>query len=75
MRVTIQQAKTQLSQLIRRACEGEEVIILRGTKPVARLEVIEETRAARTPGAWKGRVEVRPEFFDTLPPEELEECE
>jgi len=35
--VTIRQAKAQLSQLIKKACEGEEIIILRGKKPVVQL--------------------------------------
>jgi prevent-host-death family protein len=35
--VTIHQAKTNLSRLIQKASEGEEVIIARGSKPVARL--------------------------------------
>ena len=35
--VTIHQAKTNLSKLIERASQGEEIIIARGSKPVARL--------------------------------------
>ena len=70
--VTIQQAKAQLSRLIRRACEGEEIIILRRKKPVVRLVAIEKEHIDRKPGAWKGKIKIGPEFFEPLPPEELE---
>ena len=35
--VTIQKAKTQLSRLIKKTCQGEEIIIARGTHPVVKL--------------------------------------
>jgi prevent-host-death family protein len=70
--ITIHKAKTQLSRLIEKACRGEEIVIARGSKPVVRLVAIEDGRADRTPGAWKGKLHVGPEFFDSLPPEELE---
>jgi len=73
--VTIHKAKTQLSRLIQKACRGEEIIIARGSKPVARLVAIEDTPAQRVPGAWKGKVHVGPEFFEPLPPEELDAWE
>ena len=40
MVVTVHEAKTQLSKLIRAAEAGEEVIIARGNKPVVRLEAL-----------------------------------
>ena len=42
--VTIHQAKTNLSRLIEKASEGEEVIIARGSKPVARLVPVGEVK-------------------------------
>jgi len=71
LNVTIHKAKTNLSRLIERACQGEEIIIFRGAKPVVRLVAIEEKREERQPGAWKGKVKVGSEFFEPLPPEEL----
>ena len=44
-RVTIHAAKTHLSRLIRRACAGEDIIIARGAKPVARLVLVEAVGA------------------------------
>jgi len=70
--ITIHKAKTQLSRLIKKAARGEEIIIARGKQPVARLVGIEKETGNRKPGAWKGKVKIGPEFFEPLPPEELE---
>lgn len=65
--VTISEAKTNLSRLIRKAANGEEVVISRRSKPVARLVPISEVRGRRRPGSMKGRLEVGPDFFRALP--------
>jgi prevent-host-death family protein len=70
--VTIQQAKAQLSRLIKKACEGEEIVIVRGNKPLVRLVAIEKAQLDRNPGAWKGKIKIGPGFFEPLPSEELE---
>lgn len=69
--VTIHQAKTNLSRLIQRASHGEEVIISRGSQPVARLVPIGGTKGQRKPGSLKGKLVVGREFFDPLPAGEL----
>ncbi len=71
--VTIHQAKTNLSKLIARAEAGEEVVILRGKNPVARLEPITKKKGQRVPGLLKGKIPDLPDefFFDPLPEEEL----
>lgn len=69
--VTIHQAKTNLSRLIKKASEGEEVIIARGSKPVARLVPVGEVKGKRQPGSLKGKLRVGPEFFEPLPMREL----
>jgi prevent-host-death family protein len=69
--VTIHQAKTNLSRLIRKASSGEQVIISRGSKPVARLVPIGETEGRRKPGSLKGKLVVGREFFGPLPGSEL----
>ena len=68
---TIHQAKTNLSQLIERACRGEEIVISRGPEPVARLVPISGVKGRRKPGALRGKLRVPPGFFDPLPAEEL----
>lgn len=69
---SIHAAKTQLSRLIERAERGEEVIIARGSTPVARLTRLQAPRPARRFGAMRGRAKVGKAFFEPLPPDELE---
>jgi antitoxin (DNA-binding transcriptional repressor) of toxin-antitoxin stability system len=70
---TIFEAKTNLSELLRRAQLGEEVQITSGRerKPVARLVAINPASESRRIGFLKGRGNVGPEFFDPLPEDEL----
>jgi prevent-host-death family protein len=70
--VTIHKAKTELSKLIEKACRGEEIVIARGKTPVVRLVAIGDKKGQRKPGALRGKLKVGPEFFEPLPPEELE---
>ena len=64
----IGEAKTQLSKLVHRAEGGEEIVLRRGRRPVARLVAIaaEEPRARRKPGRMRGRISMR-EDFDEWP--------
>lgn len=55
MEVTSHQAKTQFSKLIAAAERGEEIIIARRDKPVARLSMIEEYSGKNRIGGLKGR--------------------
>ena len=70
--ITIHKAKTQLSRLIEKACRGEEIVIARGSEPVVRLVPIADKHGGRKPGSLRGKLHVGPEFFEALPPEELE---
>jgi prevent-host-death family protein len=72
--ISIHVAKTHLSRLIARAEAGEEIVIARGRKPVAKLVPI-APKPKRVFGALKGRLSVGPEFFAPLPPEELKSWE
>jgi len=70
--VTIHQAKTQLSKLIAKAQAGEEVVIMRGKRPIARLLPIIQTQGKRLPGRLKGKIGLPNSFFfDPLPEAEL----
>jgi len=69
--VTIHVAKTHLSRLIARAAAGEEIVILRGKTPVARLTAIASTPCKRRFGAYRGEFDVPESFFDPLPADEL----
>jgi prevent-host-death family protein len=69
--VTIHEAKTHLSRLLKKAANGEEVIIARGATPIARLVPIGAAGGRRRPGLMKGLLSVGPEFFEPLPDDEL----
>lgn len=69
--VNIHDAKTHLSKLIERASRGEEVIIARAGKPVARLTALEPVEHGRRFGAMKGKATVDDRFFEPLPEDEL----
>ena len=71
MTVKIQKAKKNLSRLIKKALAGEEVIIARGSKHVARLVPIAEAMKKRQPGSMKGKLSIGPEFFEPLSDDEL----
>lgn len=70
-RVTIHEAKTNLSRLIEQVEKGGEVVISRRNKPVARLVPIETVRPERKPGRMKGLIDIGPEFFEPLPEDDL----
>lgn len=70
---TVHQAKTNLSKLLRRAESGEEVVIARGKKPVARLVPVRKRAKKRVPGRLKGKIKIHPSFFDPMTKEELAE--
>ena len=71
LQVNIHDAKTQLSKLIERARQGEEVIIAKAGKPVARLTGFDPPRCGRKFGALRGKSCVDERFFEDLPEEEL----
>ncbi len=68
--VTVTEAKTQLSRLIERAQAGEEIVIRRGQKPVAKLIGFEAPKKSRKPGALRGQIWMSDDFDE--PDEELE---
>jgi prevent-host-death family protein len=69
--VNIHQAKTTLSQLLESALAGEEVIISKAGKPLARLVPYEAEKKPRIPGYWNNRVKMADDFDAPLPPEIL----
>jgi prevent-host-death family protein len=61
------EAKTHLSRLAERAASGEEIVIARAGRPVAKLVPLEQERKPRTLGLWKGEVSIGDDFDDPLP--------
>ena len=69
--VTIHKAKTNLSQLIEKACRGEEIVIARGSKPVVRLVPVAEPNGNRKAGILKGKISYAEDAFAPLTDQEL----
>jgi len=65
--VNIHDAKTNLSKLLERVMLGEEIIIAKANKPIARLVPIEATPFQRVPGNDAGKVIIAPDFDAPLP--------
>ena len=64
---SIKEAAEDLSRLVDRAAEGEEILIVRSGRPVAKLVRVEAE--PRKPGRLKGRIHMAPDFDDPLPEE------
>lgn len=60
--VNIHEAKTHLSRLVERVEAGEEVVIARAGRPVARLVPLRRTMKPRVPGQWRGQIAIAPDF-------------
>ena len=68
--VTVTEAKTQLSSLIERVTEGEEIVIRRGQRPVAKLIRYSDASEPRKLGELRGKIWMRDDFDE--PDEEIE---
>ena len=69
--VKVHEAKTNFSKLLKAVEDGDEVIVHRGDKPVARLVRYEEQTGMRSFGALKGKIWISEDF--DAPLEEFEE--
>jgi prevent-host-death family protein len=67
MEVNIHEAKTQLSRLLRRVTEGEEITISRAGVPVAKLVAVPPANRLRPLGAMEGQIYVAEDFDAPLP--------
>ena len=65
--VNIHEAKTHLSRLLERVSDGEEIVIAKAGKPVARLSSVDAQRKALPYGILKGKLKIRAGFDDPLP--------
>jgi prevent-host-death family protein len=73
--VNIHEAKSQLSRLLAEVEAGEEIIIARSGKPVARLISAKSSTQPRKPGALKGQIWMSEDFDAPLPDDLLEAFE
>ena len=65
--VNVHEAKTHLSRLLEEVRQGEEVVIARAGKPVARLVAVTEGPKQRQPGSAKGTIWYSDDFDAPLP--------
>ncbi|PYO58648.1 MAG: type II toxin-antitoxin system prevent-host-death family antitoxin [Candidatus Rokuibacteriota bacterium] len=69
--VNIHAAKTHFSRLVERAAKGEEIVIARAGRPVARLVPLASAARPRRPGLLKGRIRIGKDFDAPLPEDVL----
>jgi prevent-host-death family protein len=67
--VNTHEAKTHFSRLIDRVIQGEEIVIARAGRPVAKLVPLAPRTAKRLPGSARGLISVGPDFDAPLPDE------
>jgi prevent-host-death family protein len=65
--VNIYEAKTRLSQLVEKAASGEDVVVSRNGKPLARITQLEPRKRRITFGVLKGKVKIAADFDAPLP--------
>ena len=75
LQVNIHEAKTHLSKLLAQVKKGQEIILAKSGKPIAKLIPIVEKPARRVPGTAKDKITISPSFDDPLPENVLEEFE
>jgi prevent-host-death family protein len=67
--INLYEAKTQLSALVGRAAAGEEIIITKAGRPLARLTPLQGRAVRRELGGWEGQVRMADDFDAQLPPD------
>ena len=70
--INIHNAKTHFSKILTRVNRGEEVIIAKAGKPVAKIIPIKAGGSDRVPGSAKGMLTISEEFFQPLPDNVIE---
>jgi prevent-host-death family protein len=78
MAYTVHQAKTHFSRLLKEAEAGQEVVVMRGKKPVAKIVAIDQPNQPKTEdlpfrliGAYRGRISWDEDAFDPMTDQEL----
>ena len=75
MPYTVHQAKTHFSRLLKEAEAGQEVVVMRGKKPVAKIVAIDPPEAEKRPfrlmGAFHGKISWDEDAFDPMTDQEL----
>jgi len=70
--VNIHEAKTHLSQLVEEVARGNEIVIAKAGKPVARLVAVDSDSTPRPRGLLAGKIWIADNFDAPLPPDILQ---
>ncbi len=73
--INVHEAKTHLSKILDRVSAGEEIIIAKAGKPVARIVPLFPAGNPRVPGTYRGRLEISEDFDGPLPDDVLDSFE
>jgi prevent-host-death family protein len=73
--LNLYEAKTSLSKLVDRAAAGEEIIIAKAGRPLAKLVPLDRKHPTRRPGGWEGQVRIADDFDAPLPKDLLDAFE
>ncbi len=73
--INIHEAKTHLSKLLQRVMAGEEIVIAKAGKPVARIVPFEQKPTKRIQSSAKGKIWIAPDFDAPLLPDVLDAFE
>jgi len=66
LQVNVHEAKTNLSKLIQKVVEGEDVVIARGNNPIVKLVLIDKFKPKRRLGTAKGKIKISEDFEEPL---------
>ena len=67
--VNIHEAKTHLSRLLARVVRGEEIVLAKAGRPIAKIVPLVPRLGRRVPGTARGRIVIAPDFDAPLPKE------
>ncbi|OGA00873.1 MAG: hypothetical protein A3H35_18515 [Betaproteobacteria bacterium RIFCSPLOWO2_02_FULL_62_17] len=73
--VNIHEAKTHLSRLVEEVSKGQEILIAKSGKPMAKLTGIKTVKPKRQPGFLKGKIKIADDFDAPLPDDLLDAFE
>ena len=73
--INIHEAKTHLSKLVEEVSKGQEIVIAKSGKPMARLTGISPSKPIRKPGFLKGKIRIAEDFDAPLPDDILDAFE
>jgi prevent-host-death family protein len=75
VKINVHEAKTHFSRFLDRVGNGEEIIIAKAGRPIARLVPVKEKSKVRVAGSAKGKIQMSLDFDAPLPESIMKEFE